>query len=279
MNKFEQCDKFCSHTTHPFIYKLSKQEKDYIIKTGFDNIYNDNEYDFTKETQLENLKNSLSLFFESNKDNEYFFRLNKLSPKDAYYIMNDEQCSENESELECSKKETDEPMTVETIKRDIEYLHVGTKINNTVEHCIKLLLHSERIYFELSFDDQDNPADIYVLLLNYNKINYKTETRCYINEDKLVAVSQYYTDLTNTYDDPEKIIQLIKEKIKNICTSTCLKSFVCDVYFDYGEIHLIEFNPYNHATDPCLFNWTEIKSEQCTFRYKKDSDICSVLFK
>ena len=262
------CDEFCSHESHPFIYKLNSTERKYIQTVAHCNIYMDGKYDFSKEIILSDLIKALDDHFAKNPSNEYFLRLNKLSPKDAYYFMNDVDGEE------------DAVMTVDTIKRDIEYLHVSRSTGKMSEHCINVLLHSDRVYCEIAFDD-DESTELSVLLLNYVSVNYKTETRCYVHCGKLVAISQYYCDLTNTYDDPECVANLIEkifnEKLRHL---TKLESFVFDVYFDVkNEVQLIEFNPFNHATDPCLFTWNELEALNTNiFRYKFNNDVISVEF-
>ena len=250
-----KCDELCSHKNHPFLYKLNNVEKVYIRETAHKNIYCENEYIFTKASPLCKLIDALDKHFLDNPTNEYFLRLNKLSPKDACYFLED-------------GIDEEENMTVNTIGRDIEYLHVGASINKTTEHCITVLLHSDRIYCEIAFDDPDKEQEMSVLLLDYQNINYSTETRCFVKDNKLVAVSQYYCDLKNTYADPQQVC----ESIQNFFAAnklTELTSYVFDVYLDdKNKVRLIELNPFSHGTDPCLFTWVEIDEFPYKFKYK-----------
>jgi hypothetical protein len=272
------CDEYCSHKTHPFLYKLNSKERKYIQTVAHNNIYMNSKYDFSKETTLSGLIMALDDHFAKNPDNEYFLRLNKLSPKDAYYFMEDIDSDDEGGD-------TDTDMTVDTIKRDIEYLHVSRSTGKMTEHCLNVLLHSDRVYCEIAFDD-DESTELSVLLLDYVEVNHKSETRCYVHRNKLVAISQYYCDLTDTYDNPENIKKSIKEFFDNTFGDranmkiTKLESFVFDIYFDsQGIVHLIELNPFNHATDSCLFTWTELDEVINTsiFRYKRNDKVISFI--
>lgn len=55
---------------------------------------------------------------------------------------------------------------------------------------------------------------------------------------------------------------------------TDCNSYVFDVYVsEDNTIKLIELNDFNHATDPCLFDWTEIENKPFIFRYKQNNII------
>ncbi len=263
------CDEFCSHESHPFLYKLNSMEKKYIQTVTHRNIYMNGKYDFSKETILTGLIRALDDHFKENPNSEYFLRLNKLSPKDAYYFIEN---TENEND----------DMTIDTIKRDIEYLHVSASTGKMTEHCINVLLHSDRVYCEIAFDDEES-TELSVLLLNYISVNHKTETRCYVHNNNLIAISQYYCEMTNVYNNPENVTGLIGDFFENLKQKVNIESYVFDVHIDTKEkIELIELNPYNHTTDPCLFTWDELDNLNCLdtklFRYKHDDKKISVSF-
>lgn len=258
------CDEFCSHDTHPFLYKLNLEEKNYIRDICHSIVYLKKEHnlDFSKEGILSPLIEALNNHFKKFPDKEYFFRLNKLSPKDARYFI--EKCDDE-----------DEILTIETIKQDLDYLHVGIPVNKTAEHCINVLVHSDRIFCEFSFSD--DKEEFSLLLLDFQNVNYKTETRCYVKDSTLIAISQYYTDLFGVYDNSDNVLKLVKNFIieKKI---TNLESYVFDIYFDSTEnVKLIEINPFDHGTDSCLFEWSELDvmspdSKICIFKFKDIND-------
>lgn len=254
-----KCDKYCSHKNHPFIYKLSNEERKCIIKNAKLYIEHNKKYSDKDDLhELNNLKNALMQHFLDNKNNEYFLRLNMLSPKDAYYFINN---NTNLLELE----NIEEIVTEEVIKRNLEYLHVGFPINKIEDHCIKILLHSDRVLCELIYEENE----IYVLLLDYKNIDHKSELRCFVKNRKLVAISQYYLDICNVYETPENVISNIINYF-NENKITDLESYVFDIYFDNQTINLIEINPFDVCTDPCFLDWSEILGEICKFKYKKN---------
>ena len=260
-----KCDTYCCHETHPFIYKLSQKEKEYIQQIAHDNIYKNKKISIN-HLELTQLLNQLNEYFNANPTRHYFLKLNKLSPKDAYYIM-------TKNSVEDSEEDSD--LTLNDIKRDLDILHVGFPNNRVGDYCINILLNSDRVYCELSFSDIEE--NISVLLLNYKDINHITETRCYIQNNKLIGISQYYCDLDNVYSNfnLQEIPNIIKKFIINI--NTDLISYVCDIYFDDKFIpHLIELNPFKHSTDSCLFEWEKLDLEPYEFRYKENKLIKTI---
>jgi len=127
----EKCDTYCKHDCHPFIHQLSINEKKYIQETAHSNIYLNKDLP-KNHRELELLSKNLKLHFETNRTKHYFLKLNKLSPKDAYYIMHDDDNSDNDTET-----------TINDIKRDLDILHVGKPLNRMEDYCINILLNSD----------------------------------------------------------------------------------------------------------------------------------------
>jgi hypothetical protein len=258
----QKCDIYCQHDYHPFIHQLSINEKKYIQETAYSNIYLNTDLP-KNHKELELLSKNLKLHFETNPTKHYFLKLNKLSPKDAYYIMCDDDNSENDTKT-----------TINDIKRDLDILHVGKPLNRLEDYCINILLNSDRVYCELAFSDIDE--NISVLLLDYKQINHKTETRIYVKDKKIIGISQYYCDLSDVYDtlinlNNSQINEFIKTQIIDV------DSYVCDIYIDNdNNFQLIELNQFAHSTDSCLFTWDELDAEPFEFRYKENNDIKSI---
>lgn len=224
----------------------------------------------TNKEKLAELSKQLNDHFNSNPTKHYFLKLNKLSPKDAYYIITNDSNLDDESEL-----------SLDDIKRDLDILHVGLPVGRLADYCINILLNSDRVYCELAFSDVEE--NISVLLLDYININHQTETRIYVKNNKLIGISQYYCDLNNVYvnsnqntPDIANIPDIIK-KFLNIKTD--LTSYVCDIYFDNKlNPELIELNPFAHSTDSCLFDWDTLELEPLEFRYKENNSIKKISF-
>ena len=232
MDASAPCDTYCSHSTHPFMFKLNQEELDALAK---------------RHGSLDRLRCALREFFIGHQ-NDYFMRFNKLSPKDAYYFLNNVDVDDDDDD--------DEKMTLDTIKRDLEYLHIRSElsIEQKVDHCINVITHSDRVHCEALFLDEGD--ELIFLLLDYKDINYRTETRCFIKGGKLIAISQYYVDLDDDADDAD-----VHDKIMDYFSTprSSLLDYVADIHLNSASaVEIIEFNPLNHATDPCLFTWEEL---------------------
>jgi hypothetical protein len=249
------CDIYCSHEFHPFIYSLDAEEHEKLKQLCRQAVYH-GIYSYAEaKASLSRLCDKLAEFFKENAKTAYFIRFNKLSPKDAYYFIN-----RPESEAE------DEVMTETGIRRDLDLLHIKAdqSVDLKVEQCINVISHSDRIFCEISFSDE---LDMKLLLLEHRDINYGTETRCFIRDGNVFAISRYYTDFPGSYlDSPE----VVKVKILDYFKSrrSTLLDYVADVHFnDKAEVELIELNPLTHGTDPCLFTWDELDTlQECTCR-------------
>jgi len=216
-------------------------------------------------TQISELCRAMNEFFEKNPGN-YFIRLSSCSPKDAYYQLCVETPAEDEVE--------DIVVTPDLIKLELSLLKVST-----VEQCILVLCHSERVFYDL-----DSSLEMAVLLMDWkNDILYDTETRCFIKGSKLVAFSQYYVDLENGYksvlDNSQISVSDIYHRVLHFINHllTTNKVPYSDAVVDIAMSNIenngfifIEINPFNIGTDSGLFDWdyiNEYNGEPC-FRYK-----------
>ena len=125
----------------------------------------------------------LFLFFERNESKIYFLRLSTISPKDARIYL-DEDGDEEDDDLK-------------DIMEDIQQLKVGVAVQETAglaaTKCVQLLCHSERVKYEIQLTP-DLEAKRVSLLLDWKNVSIPTETRCYVHEWRLVALSQYYVN-------------------------------------------------------------------------------------
>jgi hypothetical protein len=165
----------------------------------------------------------------------------------------------DEDENEDSSNESVDPQEeLEEIKGGIEFLRVGKKVKRYGEHCLNLLTNSERIYYEMAFADESEKFSI--VLMPWKTINLETEIRCFIKNNKLIGISQYYGNLSDVFDT--NFISKLKKQVIHVVNKfndkTDLKSYTLDVYVDEKQsIQLIESNDYN-ASDKCLFGDNEL---------------------
>ncbi|KAI8323831.1 D123-domain-containing protein [Martensiomyces pterosporus] len=137
-----------------------------------------------------------------------------------------------------------------------------------------------------------NPSEIYVLLKSSDKITGDLENgrylerelvgdvepelvlrqwcnllpsmefRCFIKDRRLVAISQidlqHYEFLEEIKDQVTgKITQFFDERI---CSVFPLQSYCFDAYItrNMERIYVVDFEPWTHSVDSCLFEWREL---------------------
>ncbi|KAF7658341.1 hypothetical protein LDENG_00013950 [Lucifuga dentata] len=115
--------------------------------------------------------------------------------------------------------------------------------------------------------DQDSPDPVinYELVLRkWSELIPGGEFRCFVKENKLIAISQ--RDYTQYYphilEHKEKISQAIQDFFsRNIQYKFLDEDSVLDVYIDSkGKVWLIDLNPFGEVTDSLLFTWEELTS-------------------
>lgn len=234
-------------------------------------------------SQIQTIYDNLNSFFIDNPGN-YFLRLSSCSPKDAYYQL---YCETSEI------ADDDEIVTVDDIKRDIAVLKVSD-----AQQTILVLCHSERIYYDLEFDE----TEIAIILMPWkDNILHDTETRCFIKNKKLIAFSQYYTDLPTGYtsflheiDFPKKYYNCIVQFINRLLTENKIpyENSVVDICYSRDSslnlqtdnLIFIEINPFNIGTDAALFDWNYLLNldeslvTNPLFKFKIDNEIKEITY-
>jgi len=112
-----------------------------------------------------------------------------------------------------------------------------------------------------------------------------TEFRCFVNNSKLFAVSQYdiYSDLFISDLDFDQLLIKCKEFIEK-CSDLPQKCVVDIVVPHQGDIELIELNPYGKksTTSAIFFDWNEIEENEYAnniyFKYKRFGKIRKYIF-
>uniref|UniRef100_A0AAY4EX87 Translation initiation factor eIF2 assembly protein n=1 Tax=Denticeps clupeoides TaxID=299321 RepID=A0AAY4EX87_9TELE len=129
-------------------------------------------------------------------------------------------------------------------------------------------------------DDSPDPAIQYELVLRkWSELIPGGEFRCFVKENKLIAISQrdytqYYSHISSQEDIIcQAILKFFREHIQYKFLD---EDFVLDVYQDsQGRVWLIDLNPFGKVTDSLLFTWEELTSgnsltanqERPEFRY------------
>uniref|UniRef100_A0A8C3AJC5 Translation initiation factor eIF2 assembly protein n=1 Tax=Cyclopterus lumpus TaxID=8103 RepID=A0A8C3AJC5_CYCLU len=115
--------------------------------------------------------------------------------------------------------------------------------------------------------DQDSPDPVvnYELVLRkWSELIPGGEFRCFVKENKLIAISQ--RDYTQHYQhllkQEEHILHAVQEFFSQHIQYKFLdEDFVFDVYRDsQGRVWLIDVNPFGEVTESLLFSWEELTS-------------------
>lgn len=162
----------------------------------------------------------------------------------------------------------------------------GMRIFSGKEAIESLMACSERIYEDLKLAQlmEYEPS---IILRQFVDIPKESEFRCFIQNNKLIGVSQYnYPDGYFQFIDENKdtIFWAIQSwydrqfRRINILPNVVADVFIIPRVFGEGQtewqVKLIEINPFYPGTDPCLYHWEfqnnelTIKPEQF-FQYSK----------
>jgi len=148
------------------------------------------------------------------------------------------------------------------------------------EKAIKLFNDSERIRDDLELAKNYGYSP-YIAIREWLDIPEWSEFRGFIRNRKLVGLSQYnyrskkpYAEIMKNASSIEWAIQRKSEYIADLLH---MPDVVVDLFYKskyYGnetvsEVKVIEINPFDIWTDPCLFNWNKDKFEDFEFRYNK----------
>jgi len=256
-----KCHSYCVHQKHDFLYKLSPNQIRAIQLSGKQNLFGKKESieleeDASSQSQFKLIKQQMNEFLKKNPNKLYFLKLSSISPKDIKYCLDITNVENDDLEGSESSSLDENVETIEEIKESIDCLCVGKSLDRMADYCINVLTKSERVYYEICFSDQ---LDFSIVLMPWKKIPLETETRCYIQDWKLIGISQYYVDILN-YGFSENRIPIIKQKIIDYVINFLehnkkdfvFKDCTLDIFLDNTNVVIVEANNYDDS-DKCLF--------------------------
>ncbi|ORX49946.1 D123-domain-containing protein [Piromyces finnis] len=199
-----------------------------------------------------------------------FPKLNWSAPKDAAWISISQslKCT-NPSEIFLLLKSSD------FINHDISHAYKNcsdykeSSENNKEENKNNKDKNNED---SLESKTITRPKTFCLVLRKWYDLLPSMEFRCFVRDNKLVAISQrdyvtYYDFLTDIKDELEDIIlDFFEDYIQGTFDDS---SYVFDVYINKKNkrIFLLDFNPFSITTDSLLFKWPELlKLEEMEFR-------------
>lgn len=217
------------------MFQLSSEELKTMLDV-FNSIMNGETPSGDTEEKVNELRVKIDNLIKTNFPDGCFIKLGSRSPKDSWLIRKNGMCC-----------------------KDGQY-------------AMSLLFDSERIMDDLYIASANNYLP-HVVLRKWVNIDPWREFRCFIRNKELVGISQYfyktyYPQIIKNKDNIEKVI---KDKVQAIRNLLPVDTVIVDfIYNDDKTATIIEFNPYDIFTDPCLFDWKKDAFENFEFRYLKE---------
>jgi hypothetical protein len=119
-----------------------------------------------------------------------------------------------------------------------------------------------------------------IVLRKFEPIPLWCEFRAFVKDRRIVAVSQYFSELYFPELQGEKVQKEMLERLDAFYARLIpklplsYKSFILDVKIDQKSVKLIELNPYGELTGAGLFDWKDDSDllmgnrQNCEFRVR-----------
>jgi hypothetical protein len=146
----------------------------------------------------------------------------------------------------------------------------------TAQEALELLIDSERVWDDL-VQFKNLELNAYIAVREWLEIPMSMEFRCFMRAGELVGISQYdytkgdrFPEVVEKHDAIKGAIEAFFPSFAEACH---LDSVVFDVFIrderGDGELtaRLLEINPFNWMTDPCLFEGVDLKELNAEFRF------------
>lgn len=155
------------------------------------------------------------------------------------------------------EKEYPEGCFIKMVSRSPKDSYFGAKISlrcQNGQEALNLLCDSERIWDDTYLY---SPEFSCLALRQWMDMSSMLEFRLFAKEGKLQGASQYfYRDfLDGLVEHKDYFWERIREKFEEIKDYLPQDDLIVDMYWNGEEMVVIECNPYDRDTDPCLFSW------------------------
>jgi len=197
-----------------------------------------------------------------------FVKLSCRSPKDTT-LSGDRFQRELNTLQEQEREELHNYSTRELIlNKKMEWLyraHTLAMRVHSAQEALDLILQSRRIYWDLTYDLK-NPETFstHLIVREWKNIPLESEFRVFVHEQKITAISQYFTQLyfpslIDRKDELEQEIIQFWQTIHALLPPT-LKTYVIDFAWVVApdvpkQMIVLELNPFNISTGAALFSW------------------------
>lgn len=217
----------------PTVMSQLSSEEFAVMMEVFDEMMKDQPISEDTRRKVDELSKKVDDLIKENFSDGCFIKLGSRSPKDSWLIHKSGMCC-----------------------KDGKY-------------AMSLMLDSERIMDDLYMAKANNYLP-YIILRKWIDIDPWREFRCFVKDGELVGISQYFyksycPEIIENRSDIERVIKDKVLAIKNLLPAdTVIVDFI---YNDDKTATVIEFNPYDMYTDPCLFDWRQDKFTNFEFKY------------
>ncbi|KAF0982944.1 hypothetical protein FDP41_010923 [Naegleria fowleri] len=195
--------------------------------------------------------------------NGAFVKLNTRSPKDVPWREHDNSIYQQLVQIEMNQLNEKTPNNVYVAF--LKAMNKSMRVRNGKE-ALELLGRSQRIYEDLQKNTEfgEELYDSKIIIREWiDEVieNPQYEFRCFVHENHLNAISQYFSDVKfqELCDRKLEIQQQINEFFQHtVLTSTTHSSFVIDFFVSPTRgVMVIELNPFHIGAGACLFSWKQ----------------------
>jgi len=216
---------------------------------------------------LQKLEKNIQHYLDSKKMNDgVFVRMSNRSPKDGMPLLPNGQTmlSEYRFLLENSADKTLNDKMIQISDMQMKWLRC-----TTAQQVISLLLSSERVFADLnlaldcSLNNKDKWSTSVILRDWQPALRQDMEFRVFVSNNKITAISQYnhYCKYSSLTGKNASIIDSIYKRLMEFTISVHPivkeENYVLDLAIINDRVYIIELNPLDETTGPCLFSWRE----------------------
>ncbi|KAG2378917.1 hypothetical protein C9374_008065 [Naegleria lovaniensis] len=195
--------------------------------------------------------------------NGAFVKLNTRSPKDVPWREHENPIYQQLVQIEMDQLQENTPNHVYIAF--LKAMNKSMRVRNGKE-ALELLSRSQRIYEDLQKNTEfgEELYDSKIIIREWiDEVieNPQYEFRCFVHENRLNAISQYFCDVKfqELCDRKLEIQHQINDFFQNtVLTSITHASFVIDFFVSPTRgVMVIELNPFHIGAGACLFSWKQ----------------------
>ncbi|CAE6459904.1 unnamed protein product [Rhizoctonia solani] len=183
-----------------------------------------------------------------------FPKLNWTAPKDAGWMLT------SSGPLRCTS-----PADVYLLLKSSDFAMHDLDNSRIFEGCVD---NSSRNQVTNGFSNEEEPdVRLELVLKKWYEIERSREVRCFIRDNRLIAISQRDPNFFEHLFPQETqglmrstIFAFWNQEVKSRFANGQVSSYVMDLLLtrDLSRAHIVDFNPYAPRTDPLLFEWSEL---------------------